>query len=77
MPTVLRHGPYRFFFVSQDVGEPRHIHVARDDRLAKFWIEPIALAYSRRFGAHEIRALRRIVEVHADHFRRRWDEFFD
>jgi hypothetical protein len=26
-PTVLREGPYRFFFFSSDRGEPRHIHV--------------------------------------------------
>jgi hypothetical protein len=27
MPTVLRIDPYRFFFVSLDSGEPRHVHV--------------------------------------------------
>lgn len=36
MPTVLRIGPYRFFFYSGDGGEPPHIHVERDDAIAKF-----------------------------------------
>jgi hypothetical protein len=27
MPTVLRSGPYRFFFYSADRGEPPHVHV--------------------------------------------------
>ena len=27
MPTVLRHGPYRFFFSSLDYDEPPHAHV--------------------------------------------------
>ena len=28
MPTVLRHGPYRFFFYSGDRDEPPHVHQA-------------------------------------------------
>ncbi|MGH7393728.1 MAG: DUF4160 domain-containing protein, partial [Candidatus Rokuibacteriota bacterium] len=38
MPTVLRSGPYRFFFYSGDGGEPPHIHVEREDNTAKFWL---------------------------------------
>ena len=30
----------RFFFYSGDRDEPRHVHVARDDRIAKFWLDP-------------------------------------
>ena len=36
MPTVLRVGSYRFFFVSLDRGEPPHIHVRREDMVTKF-----------------------------------------
>jgi hypothetical protein len=36
MPTVLRIGPYRFYFYSHDGAEPRHIHVERDGQSAKF-----------------------------------------
>ena len=35
-PTVLRSGPYRFFFFASDRAEPVHFHVARDDKTAKF-----------------------------------------
>jgi hypothetical protein len=31
MPTVLRLGPYRFFFYAGDGEEPLHVHVERDD----------------------------------------------
>jgi hypothetical protein len=34
MPTVLRVGPYRFFFFSGDRDEPPHIHVERDENHA-------------------------------------------
>lgn len=30
MPTVLRVGPYRFFFYAGDRSEPAHVHVERD-----------------------------------------------
>lgn len=36
MPTVLRIGPYRFYFYSHEPNEPSHIHVDRDDLSAKF-----------------------------------------
>jgi hypothetical protein len=36
MPTVLRSGPYRIYFVSHDLTEAPHVHVDRDDLPAKF-----------------------------------------
>ena len=36
MPTVLRIGPFRFFFYSNESGEPAHIHIQQDKMLAKF-----------------------------------------
>jgi len=44
MPTVLRSGPYRFYFYSHEPNEPPHIHVDRDDLSAKFWLNPVQLA---------------------------------
>jgi hypothetical protein len=43
MPTVLRLGPYRFFFYAGDVDEPSHVHVERDKDKAKFWLDPVRL----------------------------------
>ena len=54
MPTVLQDGPYSFVFFSSDQGEPMHIHVKRDRRIAKFWLNPISLAKNRGFKQHEI-----------------------
>ncbi len=49
MPTILRIGPYRFFFFAGDRNEPEHIHVERDDNVAKFWLIPIRLQSSGGF----------------------------
>ena len=35
MPTILEDGPYRFIFFSSDKGEPPHIHVKPERRIAK------------------------------------------
>jgi Domain of unknown function (DUF4160) len=55
MPTVLRSGPYRFYFYSHEPNEPPHIHVDRDDLSAKFWLGPVQLAGNFGFRAHELR----------------------
>ena len=61
MPTVLREGPYRFYFHSHEPNEPPHVHVDRDDESAKFWLSPVALARNFGFRAHELRQIERLV----------------
>ncbi len=36
MPTVLRTGPYRFYFHSHEPNEPPQMHIDREDLSAKF-----------------------------------------
>ena len=76
MPTVLRVGPFRFFFYAGDGGEPPHIHVERDDCEAKFWLDPVRLARSTGFSRKEINRVRRLVVEHREHLLERWNEFF-
>jgi hypothetical protein len=76
MPTVLRIGPYRFFFFSADGVEPPHVHIERDRALAKFWLRPARLAQSKGFPAAEIRALERLVDEHEATILEKWDEYF-
>lgn len=76
MPTILRSGPYRFFFFSTDGVEPPHVHVERDDNVAKFWLLPVRLEKSRGFSRVEIRRVEAIVNKNLETFLRSWDEFF-
>jgi hypothetical protein len=76
VPTVLVIGPYRFFFYSNEFGEPPHIDVERDTAVAKFWLSPVALARSRGFPAQELTRLSRLVTDHHDQFQESWDEYF-
>ena len=76
MPTVARIGRYRFFFFSNEGGEPPHVHVEAADGYAKFWLEPVGLGRSVGFRAGELTRVRKLVMVHRDRFKERWDEYF-
>jgi len=76
MPTVLRSGAYRLFFYSGDRSEPAHVHVERDDMIAKFWLTPPRLESSGGFSRQEIRRLQRLVEENVEALLRSWNEFF-
>jgi hypothetical protein len=74
MPTLLRTFGFRFFFYSLEPGEPPHVHVAHGSKAAKYWLDPVELANSDGFRAHELTRVRGLVIEHHDTFRRQWDE---
>ncbi len=76
MPTVLRVGPYRLFFYSVDRDEPEHVHVERDDNVAKFWLDPVRLHRSGGFGRTTIRQIQRMVEEHRTSLLEAWHDYF-
>ena len=75
-PTILRIGPYRLFFFSNEGIEPPHIHVQRDHLLAKLWLDPVRLVGPSRFAASELRRIERLVTEHETILLRAWNEFF-
>ena len=77
MPTVFQDGPYRFIFFSSDKGEPPHIHVERDRRVAKFWLNPVVLVKNRGFPGHELTRIARLVRHHETTLLEAWHEYFD
>ena len=76
MPTILREGPYRFYFYSSDGEEPPHIHVQRDEAMAKYWLKPIRLDYSISFRPIELRRIQAIFEEHRDFILEKRNEYF-
>ena len=61
MPTVLRVGPYRFHFYSDERNEPAHVHVRASDAECKFWLDPVSLARNRGMAAHQLRNVERLI----------------
>ena len=76
MPTILRRGPYRFFFYSGDRDEPIHVHVERDDNVAKFWLDPVRLDRSGGFRRPELARIAKIVKDHNSEIVETWNEYF-
>ena len=77
MPTILREGAYRFYFVSVDRYEPLHIHVRCDNGFAKFWLDSVELQSSGNFSRPESRRIPRIVEQNQARFLEEWNDYFD
>ena len=76
MPTVLKFGPYRFFFYAGDRDEPQHIHVERDDKIGKFWLNPIRLHSSGGFSRMELSRIEKLVNDHRNAFLENWNDYF-
>jgi hypothetical protein len=77
VPTVFRRGPYRFFFYAGDRDEPRHIHVERDDKAAKFWIDPVRYNSSGGFSPQELARIEKIIVKHKKALLEAWDAYFN
>ena len=76
MPTVLNTGPYRFYFYSHESNEPPHVHIDRDDRSAKSWLNPPALARNLGFAALELRRIQSLVVEHQALLLEAWHGYF-
>ena len=76
MPPELWIGPYRFFFYAGDKNEPAHIHVEHENRVAKFWLDPVRLQNSGGFSRKDMGRLCRLVEENQEQLLRKWHEYF-
>jgi len=76
MPALLRLKGYRFYFYSHEAGEPPHVHVDKDGKSAKFWMESITVVRYRGFTPLELREIARIISDHRLDFLRKWNDYF-
>ena len=67
---------HRFYFYSHEPNEPPHIHIARDNLSAKFWLKPVALAKNIRFRGKELRKLESLVRENQEKLVEAWNEYF-
>lgn len=75
MPTIREiPGAYRLFFFSFDCGEPKHVHVQRERKVCKFWMEPVTLASNHGFSPVELNAVRQLLETNRTKIMEAWNE---
>ena len=67
-------GPYRLFFVSFDCHEPKHVHVQRERRVCKYWMEPVVLASNHGFSPVELNTVRQLLRDNSNQILEAWDE---
>ncbi len=76
MPTVLRIGPYRFYFWANESQEPPHIHVESAEHEAKYWLVPLSLARNQGFRTGELKEIEELIRVHLEFLLEAWHGFF-
>lgn len=67
-------GPYTIFFYSFDCNEPKHVHVRRERKICKFWLEPIVLSSNNGFTAKELNRIRTIIRDNLQRILEAWNE---
>ncbi|HKZ83632.1 MAG TPA: DUF4160 domain-containing protein [Anaerolineae bacterium] len=73
MPVVLRVKGYKFWFYEADLGEPPHMHVSKEGREAKFWLQPVKVARAGRFKPVALREIERIIHDNHDFLLNVWE----
>jgi hypothetical protein len=66
VPTVLRWGPFRAFFYSNEGGEPAHVHVRAGDKEAKFWLLDTSITANAGFPTRELGDIVCHLKLHRD-----------
>lgn len=74
MPVIFRHKGFAFFFVMFDLNEPVHVHVRHGRKEAKYWLQPLELAWNRGYRSHELNDIERIIEANRALILRYWEE---
>jgi hypothetical protein len=53
-----------------------HVHVERDEDVAKFWLDPVRLAANYGFRNHELNVILKLVVEQQVYLRERWYGYF-
>jgi hypothetical protein len=67
---------YKFRFYSSDRFEPPHVHVIRDEKVAKIWLSPVSVQYNRGYAAAELNSALRLTREHQTELLDVWYEYF-
>jgi len=77
LPTLFIKEGFRFFFFSNEGNEPIHVHIEKSEKYAKFWLQPISLAYNYKFNTPELGRIKSILDKHNKEIGDKWNEYFN
>lgn len=76
MPKVFEWRDWRFEFYSLDRDEPPHVHIRKDRKETKIWLNSLNVARNKRCTEKELSDLLRIVGENQQDFLEKWHEHF-
>lgn len=80
VPKIFEWNGYKFIFFSNEgiPIEPCHVHVRKNNNIAKFWIFPtVTLALSWGMTPKELNILEKKIEENKDLIVEKWNEYFN
>jgi hypothetical protein len=79
MPTILFLYGWRFFFYSNELNEPLHIHCQKAEKECKFWLDEkefnITEAFSFNMKLSDYRIVRKAIFENFDYIVSEWKKF--
>jgi hypothetical protein len=75
MPTVYIDG-YKFRFYASDGSEPPHVHVLRDDKVDKIWLQPVLIDSNHGYSRAEINRIVRLTRQNQARLLEVWNAYF-
>lgn len=76
MPTIFEWNGWKFLFYSAEGQEPPHVHVRKDRKELKVWLETSSLSKNRRCSEIEVNAILKVVAEHRNEFLEKWHGHF-
>ena len=64
------------FFYASDRDEPAHIHIERENKIAKYWLDPLRLQSSGGFSRVEISRIQRVLTRNRRELLEAWNAYF-
>lgn len=74
MPVIFRQKGFAFYFVMFDLSEPVHVHVRKGRNEAKFWVDPLRLAWNRGYRPNELNEIERLIDANFELIVTFWQE---
>ncbi len=75
MPTT-RIAGYKFRFYSSAIFEPPHVHVIKGEKVAKIWLQPVAIQSNHGYHEAELNRILKLTQKHQTQLLEAWNDYF-
>ncbi|MGI8965699.1 MAG: DUF4160 domain-containing protein [Limisphaerales bacterium] len=74
MPTVFIQNGYRVSFYSYDLAERMHVHIFKDRKECKLWLDDLTVEFNHGFKSQDVAEIRRMIAERRAEIVERWLE---